>query len=129
MALLTLAFAGTVSSGGELTLSSKLLNFPFMIRTLHSSFALGNDRTTQIRFFLSPDKSTPTTGHPSGQDLLLAYSQVPYLTGDDEYKTFPHEIPVRESGSFLKVHANNTDTFDHTIDAQIIIDTDPPEFK
>lgn len=127
--LLTLAFAGSVSAGGELTLCSKLLNFPFMIRSLHSSFALGCNRTTQIRFFLSPDKSAPTTGKPSGQDLLLAYSQVPYLVGDDEQKNFPHEILVPERGSFLKVHGYNTDTFPHTIDSQIIIDTNPPEFN
>lgn len=128
MSLLTLAFAGTVAAGGELTLSTKLLNFPFMIRSLHSSFALGCDRTTQIRFFLSPDGSTPTTGKPSGQDLLLAYSQVPYLIGDDEQKSIPHEVQVRTSGHYLKVYAYNTDVYSHTIDCQIIIDTNPPEF-
>jgi len=127
VSLLTLAFAGTVSAGSELVLSTKLLNFPFMIRSLHSSFALGNDRTTQVHFFLSPDDSTPATGKPSGQDLLLAYSQVPYLLGDDEHKVFPHEIPVRESGSYLKIYANNTATFDHTVAAQLIIATNPPE--
>ena len=123
MSLLTLPFAGTVAAGGELTLVSQHLKFPYTIRSLHSSFALGCDRTTQIRFFRSPDDSAPTTGQPSGTDLLLQHGQVPYLVGDDEQKIFPHEFPVLERGSFLKVYAKNTDTFPHTIDAQIVIDT------
>lgn len=123
MSLLTLPFAGTVAAGGELTLVSKVLRFPYTIRSLHTSFALGTDRTLQVHFFRSPDSSTPTSGQPSGHDLLTPYGQVSYLVGDDEQKVFPHEIPVLERNTFLKVYAKNTDVFDHTVDAQIIIDT------
>ncbi len=129
MSLLTLPFAGTVPAGGELTLVSQHLKFPYTIKSLHSSFALGNDRTTQIRFFRSPDDSTPATGQPSGTDLLLQHGQVPYLVGDDEQKTFPHEFPVLERGSFLKVHAINSDAFPHFVDSQIIIDTTTIEIE
>ncbi len=94
-----------------------------MIRSLHASFALGCDRTTQIHFFLSPDDSTPASGQPTGTDLLLQYAQAPYLVGDDEAKIFPHEVPVLERGTYLKVYGNNTDVFAHTIDAQIVIDS------
>lgn len=127
--LITLPFNGTVAAGGELTLVSNHLRIPYMVRSLHVSFALGTDRTVQIRFFRSPDDSTPGSGHPSGTELLLQYSRTPYLVGDDERKSFPHEFAVRESGSWLKVHAKNNDTFSHTVDCQIVIDLDPPEFE
>lgn len=123
MPKLTLPFAGSVAAGGELTLVSKFLNFPYTIRSLHSSFALGTDRTLQLRFFLSRDPEAPATGLPTGDDLLSIYGQVPYLVGDDERKEFPHEIEVPDSGTYLKVYGNNTDTFAHTLDAHIIIDS------
>ncbi len=123
MARLTLPFFGSVAAGGELTLVSSALIFPYTISLLTASFALGTNRTLQLRFFMSKDPTAPAAGMPTGLDLLSIYGQVPYLVGDDERKEFPHEIQVPESGTYLKVYAFNTDTFPHTIDAQIVIDT------
>jgi len=123
MAKLTLPFFGSVAAGGELTLVSKFLNFPYTISQLIASFALGTNRTLQLRFFLSRDTEAPATGMPTGDDLLSIYGQVPYLVGDDEHKEFPHEIRVLESGSYLKVHGLNSDAYAHILDAQIIIDS------
>lgn len=125
MAKLTLPFFGSVAAGGELTLVSQLLNFPYTISLLTASFALGTNRTLQLRFFLSRDDEAPATGKPTGTDLLSIHGQVPYLVGDDERKSFPHEIEVPESGTRLKVYGLNADTFPHTIDSQIVIDTSP----
>ena len=125
MAKVTLPFAGTVAAGGELTLVSQRLNFTYTIQTLIASFALGTDRTLQLRYFLSYEDSAPAAGMPVGEDLLSIYGQVPYLVGDDEHKEFPHEIPVRRAGTYLKVYGRNTDTFEHTLDAQIVIDSGP----
>ncbi len=123
MARLTLPFSGSVAAGGELTLVSKALIFPYTISLLTASFALGTDRTLQVRFIMSKDPSAPAAGIPTGLDLLSIYGQVPYLVGDDERKDFPHEIEVPESGSFLKVYGRNIDTFPHTLDAHIVIDS------
>lgn len=123
MAKVTLPFFGSVAAGGELTLVSERLNFPYTIRRIISSFALGTNRTLQLRFFLSRDNTAPATGKPTGEDLLSIYGQVPYLVGDDEHKEFPHEIEVRRAGSYLKVYGSNSDSFAHTIDAQIVIET------
>ncbi|MBA7482491.1 hypothetical protein ES707_17982 [subsurface metagenome] len=106
---------------------SQRLNFPYTIQTLIASFALGTNRTLQLRYFLSYDDSAPAAGRPVGEDLLSIYGQVPYLVGDDERKEFPHEIQVLRAGTYLKIYGNNTDPFIHTIDAQIIIDTQPSE--
>ncbi len=123
MARLTLPFNGSVPAGGELTLCSKLLTFPYFISQIIASFALGTNRTLQLRFFKSNDPTCPATGKPTGLSLLSIYGEDPYLTGDDDQKSFPHEIEVRESGSYIKVHANNTDAFAHTLDAQVVIDS------
>ncbi len=123
MSRLTLPFYGSVAAGGELTLVSQTLLFPYTIALLTASFALGTDRTLQVRFVMSGDPTAPAAGIPTGLDLLSIYGQVPYLVGDDERKEFPHEIEVPESGTYLKVYAYNTDTFIHTLDAHIIIDS------
>ncbi|MBA7551369.1 hypothetical protein ES705_43909 [subsurface metagenome] len=123
MAKVTLPFAGSVAAGGELTLVSQRLNFTYTIQTLIASFALGTNRTLQLRYFLSYEDSAPAAGQPTGEDLLSIYGQVPYLVGDDERKDFPHEIQVRRAGTYLKIYGYNSDAFPHTIDAQIVIDT------
>lgn len=123
MAKLTLPFNGSVPAGGELTLCSKRLTFPYTISQIIASFALGTNRTLQLRFFMSLDPECPATGRPTGLDLLSVYGEDAYLTGDDDQKSFPHEIEVRESGSYIKVYGNNTDTFPHTIDAQVVIES------
>lgn len=123
MAKVTLPFFGSVAAGGELTLVSQRLNFPYTIQTLIASFALGTNRTLQLRYVLSYDDSAPAAGRPTGQDLLSIYGQVPYLVGDDERKEFPHEIQVRRAGTYLKVHGINSDAFAHTLDAQVVIDS------
>ena len=122
MAEVTLPFNGSVSAGSQLTLVSKRLNFPFTVKKLIASFALGTDRTLEISYFLSRDNSAPTTTKPSGLNLLSLYGEDTFLTGDDDKKEFPHSVDMPESGSYIKVHANNTDTFTHTIDAQVIIE-------
>ena len=102
---------------------SQRLNFAFTIRTLIASFALGCDRTLQLRYYLSYENSAPATGRPTGEDLLSIYGQVPYLVGDDERKEFPHEIKVPRAGSYIKVYGSNSDAFEHTLDAQVVIET------
>lgn len=115
-------FNGSVSAGGELTLVSKRLTFAYTIRRLITSFALGTNRTLQVRFYKSLDPSAPSSGKPTGLDLLSLYGEDSYLVGDDELKNFPHEIDVSEQGTYIKVYGNNTDSFDHTLDAQVIIE-------
>ncbi|GAI40419.1 unnamed protein product, partial [marine sediment metagenome] len=41
---------------------SQRLNFPYTIQTLIASFALGTDRTLQLRYFLSYEDSAPAAG-------------------------------------------------------------------
>lgn len=125
MPLITLPFNGSVSAGGQLTLVSKRLNFPYTVKRLIASFALGTNRTLQVRFFKSDDPEAPAAGFPTGLDLLSIYGEDAYLVGDDEQKDFPHESSVLESGSYIKIYAFNTDTFDHTLDAQVVLDSNP----
>jgi len=119
----TLIFSGTCLANSELTLCSKRINFPFKTKKFVASFALGTDRTLQIRYFLSPDPSEPTTGFPTGINILGLFGEDPFLIGDDEAKAIEHESIIKETGYYIKVYANNTDNFDHTVDAFVIIES------
>lgn len=119
----TISFVGTVAAGSEKVLSSRILGFPYTIERLKASFALNQNRQVQIRFFLSMDKEQPSSGFPTGSNLLLFSSTQPYCVGDDDSKDFCISVKSEDWPTWLKVHATNSDGFDHDIDCQITIDT------
>lgn len=120
--LQTISFFGTVSASANLTLVSQQISQAFKTRIIRASFAPGVNRLMTLKFFISQDPTTPTTEEPQGTNILKQIGQVPYITGDDEFKEFPHETIHAERNAYLKVYAENADTFDHTIDAQTTIE-------
>jgi len=60
-------------------------------------------------------------------NLLAESGQVDYLAGDDDRIVIDHNAFSPTSPAWLKVHANNTDGFEHTINATIIIGYTEPE--
>ena len=118
---ITIPFKGICLANSELTLTSKRLNFFYITRKIVVAFALNTAHTLQIIPFLSFDPTTPPTGKPTGTELFSPYGQVAFLSGDDEHEEHIHELTVTRSGTYLKIYAKNTDSFDHTIDAQIQI--------
>lgn len=125
----TMIFSGNCSANGELTLASKRINFPFRTKKFVASFALGTNRTLQLRYFLSPDASEPTFGLPTGINILGLFGEDPYLIGDDEAKAIEHESEIKQRGYYIKVYAKNTDNFDHTVDAFVVIESLSDEFS
>jgi hypothetical protein len=55
--------------------------------------------------------------------MLREHGQVDYIVGDADQKDMEHEVEVAQGGSYLKVYAVNSDTFDHSIDVQMTIET------
>ena len=55
MSRYTIAFNGSVAAGGETTLVSKRINFPFKLEDFRCSFALGQNRTVRLKLFHSFD--------------------------------------------------------------------------
>ena len=119
-----ISFVGTVAAGSTTVLVSRSLGFPFTIKRLIASFELNQNRNVKIRFFLSYDKETPASGFPSGNNLLQFVSNQPYLVGDDDKKRLDVNIESEDWPSWLKIHAENSDAFQHDIDCQILISTD-----
>lgn len=119
----TITFYGVCLAAGELTLVSKRIGTPFKLRGIHATFALGCINLLLVRFFVAADDEAPAAGQPNGVSMLRDYGQVDYLVGDDTKKEVFHEIEVKEAGSWLKVHAENGDFFDHAVDVQIMIET------
>ncbi len=123
----TVAFFGTVAAGSNKTLVSQKITQSFKTIRFHASFAPGIQRLMTLKFFISTDKSTPTTAEPQGVNVLQQLGQVAYITGDDEWKDLEHEIIHSERNAYLKVYAENADVVAHTIDAQITIEYIPME--
>lgn len=120
--LKTISFAGTCSANSEQTLVSPQISTPYMVRDITASFALNTNRLLQLDFYISPDPSDPSSGRPSGVSLMREYGQVEYIVGDNEQKFIKHETMMATHPSWLKVYANNTDFYDHTIDVIMTIE-------
>ena len=120
--LFTLHFYDTVTALSEKTVVSSRIMFPFVIHRISIGFPPGSNRLVQIKIFVSADDEAPTTGEPSGTNIFAQYGQKDYVVGDDAVVEFPHQIDVSERGMYLKVYANNLDSYDHTIDVHVTIE-------
>lgn len=114
-------FNGTCSANSEKTLVSPRIQTPFRIKRIIAAFKYGTNDEMPLRFYVSSDDQAPETGKPSGLSILQDYGQVDFLIGSWEQKIIDHEVDYEESGSFIKVYADNKDDFDHTIDVIIMI--------
>lgn len=120
--LKTVVFVGVVASRSEVTLVSKRIGTPYRVRWIRATFPLGCNDLVKVRLFMSPDATAPTSGEPTGVSVLRDYGQVDYLIGDGEQKWIDHDVEMEESGSWLKVHAENGDWAQHIIDVQVGIE-------
>lgn len=117
----SIPFHGTVAANSMKTLVSKRITYPFRMTGARIHFALGTDRTLQVKIFLSPDPEDPDTEEPTGISVLAAAGQVEYVVGDDEPIQIPFNVLMKEEGMYLKLFANNTDSWEHTITGYVFI--------
>lgn len=121
--LKTVSFVGTCAARSTKVLTSPNISHPYNIKRIRARFPSGCDNKVKLRFIISPDADTPTTGIPNGSSILKDYGQVDYIVGDKDAKDMQHEVAVTEGNTYLKVHAENDDYFEHLIDVQIYIET------
>lgn len=119
--VLTLSFKGLVDASSKATLVSKRITFPFTLEKVRAQFALNTNRELRIEFYISPDDSTPTDKPLTGHSVLSTLGQVAYIVGDDEPIEIPHRLAVKEAGMYIKVFADNQDSYPHSIVAQVFI--------
>jgi len=117
----TVSFYGTCLAGAEKVLVSPRIGHGYVVERIRARFAIGCEHLLKLRFFMAMDDETPTSGKPSGVSMLADYGQVDYIIGDGDAKDMLHSVEMPEGGSFLKVHAINSDAFDHDIDVQMEI--------
>jgi hypothetical protein len=117
----TLPFFGSVAANSIKTLVSGSLTFPFTTEEFRAHFALNTNKTLRIRFFVSPDDSTPVSFPVTGQSIFEPCGQVDYLVGDDETVIVRYRVEIPVSGMFFKVVAENLDSYEHSIDCHVEI--------
>lgn len=125
--LSTISFFDTVDANSNKTLVSKRITQKFTVKKINASFALNTNRTLKLRFFVSATTEAPTTEQPEGLNILKQLGQVDFVVGDDEQKDVQIEIREFTKGARIKVYAENTDTFKHTIDCQVTIEIINPQ--
>jgi len=117
----TVCFAGTATARSQVTLVSRRIDAGFAIRRVTARFPPGAQHLMNLEFWLSPDSSAPSSGDPTGVNILHEFGQVDYVRGDGDVVTLRCDVEVLERGMFLKVLAANNDWFDHAVDVQIEI--------
>lgn len=117
----TLVFNGMVGANSIVTLVSQRLMFPFATKELRAHFALNTNKQLRIQFVVSPDDSAPTSEPFTGHSLLSTLGQVSYIVGDDQTVIIPYHVLILDIGMHLKIFADNRDSYEHGIDAQIFI--------
>lgn len=125
--LVTLVFNGTVAANSAKTLCSKYVTTPFTTERFRVHFALNTNKLLRIKFFVSPDDSTPTAEPLTGHPILAVMGHVDYLVGDDETVEIPYRTKYPDRGLFIKVFADNRDSFAHSIDAQVFLSLTIPK--
>lgn len=120
----TLIFNGTVAANSKVTLVSQRLIFPFATKEFRVHFALNTNKTLRVSFYISPDDSAPTAKPLTGHSVFSTLGQVDYIVGDDETVIIPYHILIPDRGMFAKVFADNRDSYEHSIDAQVFITRD-----
>lgn len=128
--LVTITFFGTVPLNSNKTFVGKQISVPFIVREIAQSFAAGLNRTMTTKYFIDNDAEASTTDQPNGVNILSQFGQVTYITGDDERKVLSQETEIPFANAYIKLYCENSDTFDHTLDAQVTIELLPrPEIK
>jgi hypothetical protein len=114
-------FRGSCTARSSLVLTSQRLPAGYTTESLRLHWAPGCQGQLLLTPYLSPDDVCPSTGPPSGTPLLYAVTQDPSFRGDDSDLELLHEVTIREGGTCLKIYAQNTDWYDHHVDAQITV--------
>lgn len=120
--ILTVNFLSSVAANTAKTVVSKRISRPFKLLLIRPHFILNTNRKVRLYFFVSPDDSSPSSLPLTGSNLIAEASQTNYIVGDDEYKMLWQNWDSQSGGHYLKVFANNTDTFEHAIDVQMFIE-------
>lgn len=120
--LLAVRFSGTVSANTNKTVVSQKMMRPFRLYKIIAYFALNTNRTLKLYFYISPDNSEPTSSPLTGSNILGEAGQVDYVVGDNDSKEMNQEFFSKTGNMYLKVFAENTDVFSHTIDVTMFIE-------
>lgn len=120
----TLMFGGTCSARSVLTLVSRWIQRAFRVKRITCRFPAGCLNLMALTFFHATDDEAPAAGKPSGISLLQDYGERDSVRGENVQIVLEHQVQVKSGGSWIKVYAENTDFFDHSVDVDIEIEVE-----
>jgi hypothetical protein len=118
----TLAFSGTASASSVLTLAGNRIPFRFRVREVIIDWPIGTNKLLQVKVFVATDAEAPSTGEPTGTNIISPYGQRQYLVGSSGVQRYPIFYETNVPGLYVKVYGNNTDTSDHALDVRVVIE-------
>jgi hypothetical protein len=119
----TISFYGICPARSRVTLVSKRIAYAYQLQRIAATFPAGCLNLLQLSFFAAGDNDAPTAAPPADFSLLAENGQVAYLVGDDTTKDCTHHVDCPDQGSYLKVHAYNSDWYDHAVDCHMTLET------
>jgi len=118
----TIPFRGTVTAGSSAVLVSEKIARPFKTTRFWVQFELNVARTVDVRFFKRNSSSSSSPTIVQETDLFAQLGQTSKFRGDDQPLIMNHEVVVRDASAFLKVFIENTDGFDHMVEASVEVE-------
>ena len=120
----SLCFAGTATARSQTCLVSRMIGRAFVLRCITVRFPIGTQNNLAIEVWVSPDDEAPTSGDPTGVNVLQDYSQAAYLRGDGDQVVLVHSLRCPDAGNYVKVIGTNDDYYDHAIDVDVEIEVE-----
>ena len=105
----TLPFVATASPSSVVTVCTGSIEFDHIITRISFDGSDTAYRNVIAKVFTSEDDDTPSSGEPSGTNVIPSFAQAAYITIGSRKIQLDLNYRGRE-GSFLKLYLENSDT-------------------
>lgn len=107
----TIPFVVTAAASGVKTETSGAIEFDHVVEKIQVE-GVGK-HLVQVKPFTAANDDTPSSGEPSGANLIPSFAQSEYIVYDME-RVVLHVNREAPRGHFVKIYISNTDTVEQT---------------
>ena len=117
-----LPFSGTIAAGGFLTIVSSMITYKFRILKVKMIFTEDANNWIVHEWLISGNRSTSTTGRPSGTNIFGRESPVSSFAGKAIVRNIACSIEVREERNYIKLYTRSTSPYAYFVNGTITIE-------